>query len=387
MADVYLDWAATTPLHPEAADTQRFIGEKLFGNPSSIHKWGMEARELLESCRERCGRLLGAEDKQVIFTSGGSESNNIVFTSFLHKNSPGHAIVPLFEHASVYEPSRMLERFGWEITRIQSGADARIDPERILSAIQKKTSLIALMVVNNETGAIQPVGELVKEIRSRETEGRPIHIHADGVQAVGKIPVNFQDLGVDSLSVSSHKFRGPRGAGMLLVRKVLQPLQTGGGQENGMRPGTENLPGIAGMTHALELSLQDLKQNYSHAETLMNALLQAVTGCRQCRILPEERMHNPQGYSPYIATISFPPIPGEVLVRVLSEKGYGVSTGSACSSRKKRDTRVLEASGISSSLSFSSIRVSIGSLTTEEEIEDFSSSLLQETGILFQVAK
>ena len=154
-----------------------------------------------------------------------------------------------------------------------------------------------------------------------------------------------------------------------------------------MRPGTENLPGIAGMTHALELSLQDLKQNYSHAETLMNALLQAVTGCRQCRILPEERMHNPQGYSPYIATISFPPIPGEVLVRVLSEKGYGVSTGSACSSRKKRDTRVLEASGISSSLSFSSIRVSIGSLTTEEEIEDFSSSLLQETGILFQVAK
>ncbi len=387
MKYLYLDWAATSPIHPEVAKVQKKVAEEVVGNPSSIHTWGMEARDLLESCRAKCARLLGAKEKQVLFTAGGSESNNLVFTSFLLKASPGHAIVPFFEHASVYEPSRILERFGWEVTRIPAGMDGRIEPERIGEALRKNTALVALMLVNNETGAIQPVGDVVRMIRNHGTDQRPIHIHVDAVQGVGKIPVNFQELGVDSLSVSGHKFRGPRGVGILLVRKPLSSILTGGGQEYGMRPGTENVPGIAALTRALELAVEGMEKNRLQAERTLQTLLARLRKCPQCRLLPEARWNNPSGYSPYIVSLSFPPVPGEVLVRVMNERGYGVSTGSACSSRKKRDTRVLEASGVTSSIAFSSIRVSIGPTVTEEQIEEFADVLLKETAILFQVAK
>jgi len=387
MKHLYLDWAATSPIHPEVAKVQKQVGEDIFGNPSSIHDWGLEARDLMESCRQRCAKLLGAKEKQVIFTGGGSESNNLVFSSFLLKASPGHAIVPLFEHASVYEPSRMLERFGWEVTRVPTGKDGRIEPDRVEEALKKNTALVSLMMVNNETGAIQPVAEVVQKIRNQEGERRPIHIHVDAVQAVGKFPINFQELGVDSLSVSAHKFRGPRGVGMLLVRKAFSSLLTGGGQEYGMRPGTENVPGIAAMTRALELAYEGMEKNRIQAEEGMSTLLSRVQKCKECKVLPETRYSNPAVYSPYILSLAFPPIPGEVLVRVLNERGFGVSTGSACSSRKKRDTRVLEASGVPSSLAFSSIRISIGPTVTTEQLEYFAETLLREASILFKVAK
>lgn len=387
MKHLYLDWAATSPIHPEVANVQKHVAETVFGNPSSIHAWGMEARDLLESCRQKCAKLLGAKEKQVIFTGGGSESNNLVFTSFLLKASPGHAIVPLFEHASVYEPSRMLERFGWEVTRVPAEKDGRIPPERIGEALKKNTALVAIMLVNNETGAIQPVAEVVRMIRSREGERKPIHIHVDAVQAIGKIPVHFQELGADSLSVSAHKFRGPRGVGLLLVKRTLSSVLTGGGQEFGVRPGTENVPGIAAMTRALELALEGMEENRIQAERGIITLLSKMQKCKQCKVLPETRWSNSTGYSPYIISLAFPPIPGEVLVRVLNEHGFGVSTGSACSSRKKRDTRVLEASGVSASLAFSSIRISLGPTVTEEQIASFADVLLKETSILFQVAK
>ncbi|GAB4222143.1 MAG: cysteine desulfurase family protein [Spirochaetales bacterium] len=387
MKHLYLDWAATSPIHPEVARIQKQTAEEFFGNPSSIHDWGLEARDLLESCRKKCARFLGAKENQVVFTGGGSEANNLVLTSFLWKASPAHAIVPLFEHASVYEPSRVLERFGWEVTRVPAGKDGRIDPERIRQSLKKNTALVALMLVNNETGAIQPVEEVIRSIRAAEGEGRPIHVHVDAVQAVGKIPVDFQQLGTDSLSVSAHKFRGPRGVGILLVKKSLPSLLTGGGQENGIRPGTENLPGIAAMTRALEIALEGMESNRLKAERGMNILVDRLGTCKACTVLPETRRVHPEGYSPYIVSLAFPPIPGEVLVRVMNERGFGISTGSACSSRKKRDTRVLEASGVSSSLSFSSIRVSLGPTITEEQMEEFADALLKETSILFRVAK
>ncbi|MCX7786440.1 MAG: cysteine desulfurase [Spirochaetes bacterium] len=387
MKHLYLDWAATSPIHPEVAKVQKQVAEEIFGNPSSIHDWGLEARDRMESCRQKCAKLLGAKEKQVIFTGGGSESNNLVFLSFLLKANPGHAIVPLFEHASVYEPSRILERFGWEVTRVPTAKDGRIEPEKLEEALTKNTALVTLMMVNNETGALQPIEEVVRRIRTQEGNRRPIHIHVDAVQAVGKFPIHFQELGIDSLSVSAHKFRGPRGVGMLLVRKSLSSLLTGGGQEFGVRPGTENVPGIVAMTRALELAYEEMEQNRRQAEQGMNTLLSIVQKCKECKVLPETRLSNPTGYSPYIVSLAFPPIPGEVLVRVLNERGFGVSTGSACSSRKKRDTRVLEASGVSSSLAFSSIRISIGPTVTKEQIELFADTLLKETSILFQVAK
>lgn len=385
MKHLYLDWAATSPIHPEVANLQRQVAEEIFGNPSSIHAWGLEARELLESCRKKCSKLLGSKENQVIFTGGGSESNNLVITSFLLKASPGHAIVPLFEHASVYEPSRILERFGWEVTRVPAGIDGRIEPERIRVALKKNTALVTLMLVNNETGAIQPIEEVVQRIRAQE--GRPVHIHMDAVQGVGKIPVHFLELGIDSLSVSAHKFRGPRGVGILLVKKSLSSFFTGGGQESGVRSGTENVPGIVAMTRALELAIEGMEQNRSQAERAMKVLLSRVQECKECKVLPESRLHTPSTFSPYIVSLAFPPIPGEVLVRVLNEHGYGVSTGSACSSRKKRDTRVLEASGVSTSLAFSSIRVSLGSGVTEEQMENFADILLEEASILYRAAK
>ncbi|MFQ3619509.1 MAG: cysteine desulfurase family protein [Spirochaetales bacterium] len=384
MTELYLDWAATTPIHPEALKILTQVYEEIYGNPSSIHQWGVKARELLESSRARFAELLGASPNQVVFTSGGSESNNLVFTSLLLKPK-AHAIVPLLEHASVYEPSRILERLGWEVTRIPSAGDGRIDPLQVISSLRKNTSFIALMWVNNETGALQPVADVIRE--ARKVEQRPLHIHVDAVQGVGKFPLQFQQLGADSLSISAHKFRGPRGVGALLVKKPFPSLLVGGGQERGIRPGTENVAGIAGMVKALEIAVSNKEENFQKAQQVMDTLLLLLKKCRQCKILPEDRLLYPDRYSPYIVSIAFPPLPGEVLVRVLNEKGFGVSTGSACSSRKKRDTRVLEASGVSSTLAFSSLRVSIGPTITEKEIQTFAQQLLEEVRILFQVAK
>ncbi|MDR3200041.1 MAG: cysteine desulfurase, partial [Spirochaetales bacterium] len=367
MISVYLDWAATAPIDPDIASYMRDAALENTGNPSSIHSFGEKAKALLEESRAACAEVLGCPARTIFFTSGGSESNNIVFSSFLRKPKPGHIVTSAVEHSGVYEPGRVLEKFGWKVSRVGPGADGRIGPEEITAALTPETALVSVMLVNNETGMIQPVQEIAAAVRACKTGGKRIHIHTDAVQAAGKIPFTVSALGVDSLSLSAHKFRGPRGVGILVTGAggggKIEPLYVGGGQEGDMRPGTENVAGIAAMARALDKAHAGREKNYAHAQKLMNILFDAMDGCGQCKVLPADRLANPGRYSPYIASIAFPPVPGEVIVRVMNDKGYGISTGSACSARKKRDTRVIEGSGVSAKTAFSSVRVSVGPAT------------------------
>jgi cysteine desulfurase len=351
---------------------------------------------VLEKSRETCASILGCDAGRLFFTSGGSESNNIVFSSFLRKAKPGHVVTSSVEHSAVYEPVRVLEKFGWRVSRVSPGSDGRIGAEEVAAALEPDTALVSVMLVNNETGMIQPIQEIAAAVRVFEQKradgpGRSgrIHIHTDAVQAAGKIPFTLKSLGVDSLSLSAHKFRGPRGAGVLALSPAsggLEPLYVGGGQESGMRPGTENVAGIAAMTRAHSIAHENLGKNYAHAQRLMDILFEAMKDCGHCRILPECRHTHPERYSPYIASLAFPPVPGEVLVRVMNDRGYAVSTGSACSARKKKDTRVIEGSGVSRQTAFSSVRVSVGPTTSEEEIRAFARDLMEEAAILFKAA-
>jgi len=385
MSAVYLDWAATSPISREAADYYRDISLSIIGNPSSIHRWGDEAKRLLDDSRKTCASILGCAPENVRFTSGGSESNNLVVTSLLHRKKPGHAVFSAVEHSSIYEPSRLLERFGWSVTRVSADKSGRLDPEKFAAEVRDDTAFAAVMLVNNETGAIQPLREIVEAVRGR-SRGR-ILFHTDAVQAVGKMPVDFGALGVDSLSASAHKFQGPRGVGILAVKAPVEPLYTGGGQEGNLRPGTENVVGIATAAFALKRAADRMDDGFARARRIMDILFESVSPCGQCHVLPEARVSHPEWFSPFIASLSFPPIPGEVLVRVMNDRGYGISTGSACSSRKKRDTRVLEGMGVSKGMAFSSLRVSIGPETTEEDMERFAAELLDEIKLLFKVTR
>ncbi|MCL1817688.1 MAG: cysteine desulfurase [Spirochaetaceae bacterium] len=392
---VYLDWAATAPIDPDIADYMRLVAETIPGNPSSIHSFGEKAKALLEESRKTCASVLGCAPGNVFFASGGSESNNIVFLSLLRKAKPGHIVTGAGEHSSVYEPARLLEKYGWKVSRVGAGKKGRITADDIAAALLPETALVSVMLVNNETGMIQPLREIAAAVRAFEAgrgasgkRGR-IHIHTDAVQAAGKIPFTVSGLGVDSLSVSAHKFRGPRGVGILTAASAgacITPLSVGGGQEGGIRPGTENIAGIAAMARALQRAQENLEHNHARARLLCGILLEAMSGCGHCKVLPEARLSNPDGYSPFIVSLAFPPVPGEVLVRVMNDKGYAISTGSACSARKKKDTRVLEGGGVSAKTAFSSVRVSFGPATTEDEVRAFSRDLRKEAGILFRTA-
>jgi cysteine desulfurase len=384
---VYLDWAATAPIARDVAAYMRDTAVENFGNPSSIHSWGERARTLLEESRKICASLLGCPGERVFFTSGGSESNNIVFTSLLRRARPGHIVTSAVEHSSVYEPGRLLEKYGWKVSRVGRGASGRIGAEEVAAALTKDTALVSVMLVNNETGMIQPVKEIAAAVRGFGAKGSRILIHTDAVQAAGKIPLSVSDLGVDFLSLSAHKFRGPRGVGILVGGGGFESLYTGGGQEGDIRPGTENVPGIAAAARAFTAAHERLEENHRRAQKLLDILFDAMSGCGQCKVLPEDRLSRPELYSPFIVSLAFPPLPGEVLVRVMNDQGYGISTGSACSARKKRDTRVIEGSGISRKTAFSSIRVSLGPDTAEEEIRAFSRDLMKEVSILFKVAR
>jgi cysteine desulfurase len=380
-------------MDPDVADYMRDVAVGVTGNPSSIHSFGDAARAVLEDSRKTCASILDCDTNRLFFTSGGSESNNIVFSSFLHKAKPGHVVISAVEHSAVYEPCRVLEKFGWRVSRVGPGPDGRIGAKEVAAALAPDTALVSVMLVNNETGMIQPIQEIAAAVRvferNRSDRTGRIHIHTDAVQAAGKIPFTLKGFGVDSLSLSAHKFRGPRGAGILALSPAsggLNPLYVGGGQENGMRPGTENVAGIAAMTRALCVAHENHEKNYAHARTLMDILFEVMRDCGHCKVLPECRLAHPDWYSPYIASLAFPPVPGEVLVRVMNDRGYALSTGSACSARKKKDTRVIEGSGVSRRTAFSSVRVSIGPATGEDEIRAFARDLMEEAAILFRTA-
>jgi cysteine desulfurase len=364
MNPIYLDWAATAPPDPEIQEQVQKIAQELYANPSALHSLGREAEKSLSDCRRRMAGLLGCQPAELLFTSGATEANNMVLFSLLHKKQDRRILISGIEHASVYEPAQTLKRLGFEVVQVAADDTGRIDPVRILSALDERTVAVAVMLVNNETGRIQPVREIAGVIRDyQERSGKKILLHTDAVQALGKIPFNPRLLGVDSAALSAHKIGGPRGTGALYVRqgRIQQFLFSGGGQEYGLRPGTENLPGIYGFVSAAEKAVGAIEENRRQAEAAMESLLGELEGLPEVSVIPAGRTRvDAREYSPYILNLSIPPLPGEVLVRVLEEEGFIVSTGSACSSKRKDRFRILENMGVSRRSALSALRVSTG---------------------------
>lgn len=375
---IYFDWAAAALPDKELLQEALESSFEYYGNPSSLHDAGKHAKECIEKMRSLCGELLNCPSESVIFTGGGTESNNLLILSFLKKHGAGEIVVSSLEHPSVMEPLQVLSSFGWKVKVINPGSDGQIQVKKLKKALSEKTRLVLIMGVHNETGVIMPVKELTEAVRESEKEfGRHIHVHSDMVQAAGKISIDLRDLGVDSASFAAHKIGGPRGTGLLYQKTSRDAFIRGGGQEMGIRPGTENIAGIIAMARVLKKASDTLTENNGKLIPLMDRILHEVSEAGAV-IIPPVRPEKKESFIPHILSLAFPPVPGEVLVRVMNEKGFALSTGSACANNKKSKTSGLLSMGISEETGFSSFRISMGSGTTEAEVEELL-KVLKET--------
>lgn len=362
---IYLDNSATTKPYPEVLETYRKVAESYFANPSSLHEKGAEAEHLLTQAREIAAGQLQTKPKEIVFTSGGSEGNNLAIkgTAFYYRTRGKHIITTEVEHASTYGAFQQLEALGFEVTWLPVDDEGRISVRDLQQAIRPDTTLVSVIHVNNELGTVQPVGEVGHLLRDFPS----ISFHVDDVQGVTKVPLSIKEAGIDLCTVSAHKFHGPRGAGMLYIREGanLMPLISGGGHEGGRRAGTENLPAIVAMLKALRLSFADAE---AHLEKIRQ--LQAKL-CAALREMPGVSLHTPaENAAPHIVNFSVEGVKPEVLVHALAQKGIYLSTKSACSSKAGDASRVLLATGMHEVQAKSALRVSLSFANSEQDIND-----------------
>ena len=361
---IYLDHAATTKISPAARDAM-ISALDTYGNSSSVHTLGQQASAELGRARENIARQLGARPREIYFTSGGSEGDNqAILTGAKNGAAAGkqHIISTAMEHHAVLHTLEALEQQGFSVTYLKPDGEGRISPQQLEEAIRPDTALVSVMYVNNETGSVQPIRELAAICRGHE-----IPFHTDAVQAVGHIPVDVKADGVDFLTLSAHKFHGPRGIGALYVRRGirLQSLIYGGGQERGKRAGTENLPGIVGMAAALEEETAQLAKHMEYVEGLRNTL---VTGLRE---IPHARINeSPQHHAPGIVNVSFEGVEGESLLLLLDGAGICASAGSACSAGSLEPSHVLLSMDIPRDIAQGSLRLSLDHSNTPEEVAE-----------------
>lgn len=363
---VYLDNSATTPLDPDVIRVMGDVMEKVMGNPSSLHGVGGKAERLVKQSREVVAKSLGVSPNEVIFTSGGTEGNNMAIkgVAWQYRNRGRHLITTEVEHPSVYEVFGQLADLGWKVTYLPVDEEGCVDPEAVEQALTDETVLVSVMHVNNETGTIQPVEAIGCLLRKHPK----VLFHVDGVQAFGKVPLKPKEWGIDLLTLSAHKFHGPKGTGCLILREgvTLFPLLAGGGQEGGLRSGTLNVPGIAGLAKAAALASQrrtELAPRLMAWKQMMVKELQAsLTHMKVNGDLSEA------GGAPHILSLSFPGLKSEVIVHALEEKGVVVSSKSACSSKGEKPSRILKAMGLDDAAAIGSIRISMGAQTTEADV-------------------
>jgi len=360
----YLDNNATTRPHPEVVRAVTSYLAEDVGNPSSVHTAGRRANKMLEEARDAVAQLLGAEPPEIVFTSGGTESNNAalfgIATSLAARGD--HIITLKTEHSSVLEPCRRLEASGMKVTYLPVDSNGLVDLEALRRAVEPRTVLISVAWANNETGVIQPI----REIASLARQNRVL-FHTDAVQAVGKIPLNVRDDGIDLLSLSAHKFHGVKGAGALYVRKGVQihPLFCGGGQEGALRSGTENVPGIVGMGVAAKIAFAELEETSRWLRKLRDILYEDLK-----ERIPFVKINgHPSRRLPNTLNLCFQDISGDEIAAFLDREGICVSTGSACASGEPEPSHVLLAMGLTQEQARSSIRFSLGRETTPEEIQ------------------
>lgn len=361
---VYLDHGATTPVHPEVAKAMLPYLTSHFGNPSSLHAWGREAKAALENARNQVAQLIGADPEEIFFTSGGTEADNLAIFGVarsLEKRGK-HLITSAIEHHAVLDSVKCLGEHGFEVTFIPVDGQGLINPEDVRKAIKPSTTLISIMHVNNEVGTIQPIEEIGRIAREHS-----ILFHTDAVQSCGKMAVNVGALKVDLLSLSSHKIYGPKGMGALYVRKGvrLQPILHGGRQEKKRRPGTENLPGIVGFGKAAALAQAELDTERERLTVLRDRLIEGL----QNRVEYVHLNGHPTKRIPGNVNVSFEFVEGESLLLSLDMQGIAASSGSACTSGSLEPSHVLLAMGIPPQLAHGSVRMTLGRDNTAEDID------------------
>lgn len=360
--EIYFDNGATTRVFPEVRDRMVKVLEEEYGNPSSMHHKGLEAEHHLKRTREIIARTLKVDPKEIIFTSGGTESNNlaIIGTALANQRRGRHIITSTIEHASVYNPLFFLEEIGFEVTYLPVNERGLLMLDRLREAIRPDTILVSVMAVNNEIGSVmqmEEIGRIIKEMNPNT------YYHADCVQAYGKMKLFPKKWKIDMLSISGHKIHGPKGSGALYVRNgvKIKPILYGGNQEYTLRSGTENVPAIAGLGVAAEMIYQDHEERVSHLREIKEYFLERV------KTLPDVRDHS--GEAPHIASVSFLKVRSEVLLHALEDKGICVSAGSACSSNKPAVSGTLKGIGLKKEEYESTLRFTFSCYNTKEEVD------------------
>jgi cysteine desulfurase len=363
---IYFDNAASTAVHPEVVKEMLPYFDTQYGNPSSIHQFGRKAKNAIQKARKQVAALVGAEPGEITFTSGGTESNNTIFygcTKFQEdKFELNHIITSSIEHDAVLEPVRKFEKNGVQVTYLPVDEHGLVNPDDITKSINEQTVIVSIMFANNEVGTIQPIQEISKICNKYQ-----IPLHTDAVQAVGKIPINVKDLGVDALSISSHKINGPKGVGALFIKKgfTIDPEILGGGQENGMRSGTENVSSIVGFGKACEIAKEKLNENISHFQTLHSSMLSKIV-----KEIPHVKLNgHPEKRIFNNIHFTFLGVNGEDLIIKLDEHGIAASTGSACSVHTQKASHVLKAMDFNHEQITGSLRISFGYMNTLDEVE------------------
>lgn len=370
---IYLDNAATTQVRPEVRDVMVRIWEEAYGNPSSLHPLGVEADRLLRSARSRIARLLGARAGKIVFTSGGTEANNLAIKGAAAARRGGRIVATRVEHPSVLACLEELAGQGFDVDLLDVDSAGTLRLDALDEALEIEPLLVSVMAVNNEIGTVQPVAEVARRLKARWPEAL---LHVDAVQAFGRLSLRPEAEGVDLMSVSAHKLHGPKGVGALFIREgaKIKPLLSGGGQEGGLRSGTENVAGIAGFAEAARLAYDEMEAAGKRLRRMKARLWEAVS-----ELIPDVRCVGPspdEGAS-HILCVGVAGVQGEVLVRVLGELGVHASTGSACSSRSRVRSHVLDAVGLPEEYAKGALRLSLSPQTEDGDIEQAAEKIAE----------
>ena len=358
MKKIYCDISATTPVNEKVIDLMSSVHRSAFGNPSSVHKYGQESHIIIESARIQTAKALNCHQEEIIFTASGTEANNIALEGIVEPNN--HIISSTYEHPSVMNVLKSLTKKGALITLIKPNQDGKINPKELKKEISKNTQLVSIMFVNNELGSINNIKEIA-EI----TQKHNIMLHVDAVQCVGKIPIDLNEIKIDMMSLSAHKFYGPKGVGALFIRKGvnLKTIINGGGQELNLRPGTENIAGIAGLGLAITMAYDNIEDNIKYIKKLEQLFIDELNNYKINYTLHiEDRL-------PGVLAIGFPNIDGQSLLISLDLKGVAVSFGSACSSGATKASPILLDAGINEDLAKSTLRISFGKIHTKDDVK------------------
>ena len=364
MRNVYLDYSATTPVKEEVLKEMIPYFTEKFGNPSSLYDKGLEAKAAVDHAREQLAALINADPKEIYFTAGGTEADNwsLMGVADKLKDKGNHIITTKIEHHAILHSCEFLEKHGYEVTYLGIDENGRISLEELENAITDKTILISVMMVNNEIGTVQPIKEIGKIAKAHK-----IIFHTDAVQALGNVPIDVKDMGIDLMSMSSHNIYGPKGEGALFMRKGLRISNYihGGAQENSKRAGTENLTGIVGFGKAAELARVNFDKHVQHCSELRNYLVDRIL-----KEIPDTQLNGTmEGRHPGNANITFKFIEGESILLLLNQFGISVSTGSACSSKSLEPSHVLVALGVPVEMIHGTVRFTVGDFTTKEDID------------------